>query len=41
LTSVLSILYLQYQYRQEDIIAAAKKRLVPAKEKIEEKDKED
>lgn len=40
LTSVLSIVYLQYQYRQEDIIAAAKKRLTPVKEKIEE-EKED
>jgi hypothetical protein len=40
LTSVLSIVYLQYQYRQEDIIAATKKRLLPTKEKIEE-EKED
>lgn len=40
-TSVLSILYLQYQYRQEGIIAAAKKRLTPVKEKIEEKEKGD
>jgi hypothetical protein len=40
LTSVMSILYLQYQYRQEDIIAAAKKRLTPVKEKIE-KEKDD
>lgn len=45
LTSVMSILYLQYQYRQEDVIAAAKKRLTPVKEKEkddnEDSDKED
>jgi len=39
-TSVTSILYLQYQYRQEDVIAAAKKRLIPSKEKIDEKKKD-
>ena len=41
LTSVMSILYLQYQYRQEDIIAAAKKRLIPSKEKIDKEDDSD
>jgi hypothetical protein len=38
LTSTLSILYLMHQYKQEDVIAAAKKRLTPLKEKIDEEE---